>query len=185
MDQRACKELEEPGPLQQNKTDWEEEDRGLADGGKRAGKGKEEGWGRGVEDRVMGVKALWALPAGPTWEEAAEGSILGGAGGQVYEIGCTEKRIKQSVSLYEETFTHVSSTWIRSKLEQARHECLVTDGHSGSNVTFQLWDTPKCWDHEDERAVEVQKGGAVDEKISRKLGLKLERWEEDKQEGGC
>lgn len=54
MDQRACKELEEPGTVQQNKTDREEEDRGLADGdgGKRAGKGKEEGgaetWRRGL-----------------------------------------------------------------------------------------------------------------------------------------
>lgn len=58
MDQRTCKELEEPGPLQQNKKDREEEDRGLADGGKRAGNGKEEGWGGGTEERVTGVKAV-------------------------------------------------------------------------------------------------------------------------------
>lgn len=45
MDQRAYKELEEPGTVQQNKTDREEEDRGLADGGKGGG-------------GVMGVTAL-------------------------------------------------------------------------------------------------------------------------------
>lgn len=42
MDQRAYKELEEPGTVQQNKTDREEEDRGLADG-------REEGWGGHME----------------------------------------------------------------------------------------------------------------------------------------
>lgn len=45
MDQRAYKELEEPGTVQQNKTDREEEDRGLADGGKGGGGGHMEGYG--------------------------------------------------------------------------------------------------------------------------------------------
>lgn len=37
MDQRGCRELEQPEPLQQNKLGREEEDRGLADGdGERA-----------------------------------------------------------------------------------------------------------------------------------------------------
>lgn len=99
MDQRACKELEEPGTVQQNKTDREEEDRGLADGdgGKRAGKGKEEEWGGDMEERVMGVMALWVSPAGPTWEEAVEGSAIGGAGGQVYRTDCIEKNDKTDV----------------------------------------------------------------------------------------
>lgn len=60
MDQRARKELEEPGPQRQNKTDREEEDRGLADGdgGKRAEKRKEKGWGGDMEERVTRVTAL-------------------------------------------------------------------------------------------------------------------------------
>ena len=52
MDQRACKELEEQGPLQQNKMNIEEEDRGLAE--ERNGGGIQKGgrggvlWGSGL-----------------------------------------------------------------------------------------------------------------------------------------
>lgn len=53
MDQRACKELEEPGPLQQNKTDREEEDGGTG--------WQTEGRGQGERDggREGGGGGLW------------------------------------------------------------------------------------------------------------------------------